>query len=292
MRFREEVTASLEAARGTYIYDACVRDLDDKTSPLDPCGYQRWLRHLLTYCAEHFQTPCRRILDFGSGNGEFTVVLNLMGYDTVGVEVNDRALGLARLLAAENDLDDRRFVKGVDRRLPFPDAHFDIALMISSLEHIDDSALQWIVPELARVCDGPVCVQVPSAMKLSDDHTGLKFVPWMPAWAARLYIGMRGPRYRYLTSQSGEWDVVYRNLDEVERAFSSRYEMHLLPREQSFPPCGPEHAVLDLRKSIQVGSRTVSLRVPLLWRRLKRLSGKRTEHFLPYYNVVFVKRCA
>jgi ubiquinone/menaquinone biosynthesis C-methylase UbiE len=289
-RFRAEVLAALEPARGTYIYEACLRDLDEKTSPEDPCGYRAWLSGVVDHCVKRREARTVRILDLGCGNGEFTVMLRLLGYDATGLDVNDRSLRLARLLASENGLPPESFVKGVAGRLPFDDKSFDLVTMISSLEHIEDATLAWLVPELARVCNGAVFVQVPSSMKVSDDHTGLRFVPWMPAPMASLYIALRGPRYRYLVSESARWDVVYRDLEQIERAFSSRFTMALAPRENSYPPCSPERAVLDVRKVLKLGRSSLTLRLPIPWRRLKRAAGTRIEHFYPYYNLVFARK--
>src|SRR5688572_18579608 len=85
--FRAEVLAALEPARGTYIYEACLRDLDDKTSPEDPCGYRAWLSGVVDHCARQREARTVRILDLGCGNGEFTVMLNLLGYDATGLDV-------------------------------------------------------------------------------------------------------------------------------------------------------------------------------------------------------------
>jgi SAM-dependent methyltransferase len=215
--------------------------------------------------------------------------MNLLGYDAIGLDVNDRSLRLARLLAKENDLPDDRFVKASRQALPFEDDSFDVVALISSLEHIDDPTLSWLVPELARVCRGVVFIQVPSAMKVSDDHTGLKFVPWMPAAIAAMYVALRGKRYRYLISESSKWDVIYRNLNQIERRFKPRFSMHMVPAAHAYPPCTPGDAVFDVRKILRVGPVSVTIRIPLLFRHFRRAAGTRIEHFFPYYNVVFRK---
>lgn len=291
-QFRREVLASLEPARGTYIYEAAVRDLDEKTAGDDPCGYQRWLAGLLEYCRRECGVDRLRILDLGSGNGELTVLMNLMGYDAIGLDVNDHGLRLARILAAENGISPDRFVKGRDAGLPFDTRSFDVVTMISSLEHIDDTTLSWLVPELARICRGLVIVQVPSPMKVSDDHTSLKFVPWMPGGLARRYVALRGGRYRYCISESGNWDVVYRDFSRIEALFKDHFSIRFLPREHSYPPCGPEDAVFSVANRICLGRTSVNVRVPIPWRILKRMAGAPIEHFYPYYNLALTKQCA
>src|SRR5688500_10906547 len=288
--FRKEVLGSLEAARGTYIYDAARRDLDEKTAADDPCGYRRWLAGLAGHVKRTLGVDTLRVLDVGCGNGELTVLLNLLGIDALGLDVDERSLRLARILACENGIPPSRFMKGEPGRLAFGDDAFNLVTLISSLEHIDPPTLVWLVPELARVCEGIVFVQVPSPMKVSDDHTGLRFVPWMPAALARRYVALRGARYRYLISGSARWDVVYRDLAEIERAFAPHFAMSFVPVEHSYPPCAPADAVLDLRKRVSLGGGGFPLRVPIPWRRLQLACGRRSEHFYPYYNLAFRRR--
>lgn len=278
--------ASLSDAQGTYIYDAVVRDLNDKTSSADPCGYRAWLGGLLPYLINHFHLHGKRVLDVGCGAGELTTMMNMLGYDAVGLDVHERALSLARTLARENGIPPGRFVLVRGSKLPFPDASFDIVTMISCLEHMGDEALSALVPELRRVCRGVIFIQVPSPMKISDDHTGLRFVPWMPGWMARPYIALRGRRYRYAISESGTWDVVYRTLRQIRRRFAG-LEMELIPPLHSFPACDASSAVLNIRKTVSIGAIQFELRIPLLHRRLARRLGAQLENFYPYYNVVF-----
>ena len=289
-RFRKEVLSTLEPARGTYIYEASVRDLNEKTSPEDPCGYGSWLRGLIEYARRILELTEMRILDLGCGHGEFTVMMNLMGYDAMGLDVSDESLRLARILADENGIAPGRFVKGENGKLPFDDKSFDLVVMISSLEHISDATLSWLVPELDRVCRGIVFVQVPSAMKISDDHTGLKFVPWLPPRVASAYIALRGRRYRYWISESHEWDVTYRDLRTIENRFAKHFSMSIVPPEHSYPPIGQRDAVLDVKKRIDLGAFSFSVRIPLVTRYLQKAMGARIEHFYPYYNVAFRNR--
>jgi hypothetical protein len=208
------------------------------------------------------------------------------------VDVNRGAGGRARIHGAEKGVDPGRFVEGGEGALAFASDSFDIVLMISALEHIDDATLAWMVPELARVCGGVVFVQVPSPMKVTDDHTGLRWVPWMPTGIARAYVAMRGARYRYAVSRSTGWDVRYRALPAIERRFAARFDMAIVPPEHSFPPCGPEDAVLALRRRVRLGRREIRVSLPLVHRQLQVALGRRRADFYPYYNLAFRRRCA
>jgi ubiquinone/menaquinone biosynthesis C-methylase UbiE len=289
-QFRAASLAALSHARGTYIYDASVRELENKTSPSDPSGYSSWLSGLLAYCANTFQMHSPKILDLGCGAGEFTVIMNQLGYTAIGADVNQQSLSLARILASENWVREEIFFHVPAKTLPFDDDSFDIVTLISALEHIDNSAMKWLVPEIARVCRGIVFIQVPSSMKVSDDHTGLKFVPWLPSRIAAFYIALRGPRYRYLISESKRWDVMHRNLRQIKALFSSEFDFHMVPPAHSFPNCGPGDAVLDLRKTVHLGRIALAIRFPLLLRYFRKAMGEEIEFFYPYYNVIFAKR--
>lgn len=289
--FKQEVVASLEHAKGTYIYEACIRDLSDKTDDHDPCGYRAWLSNVLELIRERHALKSMRVLDFGCGNGEFTVMLNKMGYDATGLDVNERCIRLARVLADENDVPMNRFALLNGNTLPFEENSFDVVLMISCLEHMTDKALELLIPEIHRVCRAALFVQVPSSMKVSDDHTSLRFVPWMPAALASAYVTCRGRRYRYLIAGSGQWDVVYRNLYQIERKFSSRFSMELAPAECSYPHGSANSPVMHVRGKLRIGRSSIELKLPLLHRKVALMLGRPIEYFYPYYNLLLRKKC-
>src|SRR5262245_45754770 len=152
-QFLEAVRTSLAPAKGTYIYEACIRNYLEKTSPTDSSGYVRWLSRLLPYLSKQYSLRGNRVLDFGCGTGELTVLMTLLGCDATGIDVHAKDIRLAKILANENGLSESIFVCSEDEKsLPFEDNSFDIITMISVLEHMTDDALKRLVPELARIC--------------------------------------------------------------------------------------------------------------------------------------------
>lgn len=286
--FKAAVLGDLAYAKGTYVYDAIVRDLVEKTSEGDPCGYWSWLDGLFIYLVQAYGLSNCKIMDLGCGSGGLTVVMNLLGYEATGVDVDEAQLAYARLLARDNGIPAERFVLCKGSHLPFDDSSFDVITMFSCLEHMDDATLTSLLPELRRISRGVIFVQVPSPMKVTDDHTGLRFVPWMPRWLAQLYISLRGARYRYVISQSKTWDVEYRTLRQIQRRFEG-FKMDLVPPEHSFPQCRDSDAVMDLKKEIHLSSFRIKIRIPLIHRRLAVRWGERIQHFYPYYNLAFRK---
>jgi SAM-dependent methyltransferase len=101
---------------------------------------QRYRRWLLRYVDAR---PGMRLLDIASGRGYFLEPAIESGIDAWGVD---------RSLAALREVPRRvrgRVVLGDGQALPFPDASFDRATNVGSLEHFDDPALG--VRETARV---------------------------------------------------------------------------------------------------------------------------------------------
>jgi SAM-dependent methyltransferase len=66
-----------------------------------------------------------RVLDLACGTGRIAIPLAAKGFDVAGLDISERALGVARAVAPELDL--RR---GDLRDLPWPDASFDAAINV------------------------------------------------------------------------------------------------------------------------------------------------------------------
>lgn len=291
-QFLEELRTKLRPVQGTFIHDACIRASLEKTNPHDSSGYVRWLQRLFDFLIEHKNVSGRRTLDFGCGTGELTVLMKLLGFESIGLDVHLEDIQLAQSLAGENGLPADMFVWNENRRLPFPDESFDIVTMISVLEHLDDQTLAALVPELARVCKGVLFLQAPSSARLRDDHTGLRFVPSMPHWFAKAYIAARGRKYRYPISSSGTWDVHYRNLDEILSLFGKYFHWSFAPPGCSYPEPSNDDSITRLGKHFQLANRNVFFAVPLPWRRLRINRGYPKEAYYPYLNLILKPRTA
>lgn len=286
-KFLQAALEYMEPYKGTYIYDAIVRDFREKTEQVD-AGYGRWLQRMLTFIEERYNLIGKQILDFGCGTGELTVRMRSFGYDVYGLDVHRRHLELAKILAEENGFSKEMFILNRSNKLPFDDNSVDIVTMFSVLEHLDDETLSWLLPELNRVCRGIVYVLAPNRLKPVDDHTGLKFVPWMPRWLAIRYVNMRGKKHGYFISQSKSWDVYYRSFSRIITLWTRQgFILNLPPDEVIYPPLDKASPITRIGKHFRIGRRSIFIGIPLPYKLMIKL-GYPKQVFYPYLNLIFI----
>lgn len=288
-RFRKAVLDYLSPAKRIKLYDLLIRDHLEKLDLID-AGYGCWLQRLLPHLVNRYGLQGKRVLDLGCGTGELTVRMNLLGFETMGIDVHGKAVDLAKILAVENGLPETTFVKSNTEGLPFAENSFDIVTMFSVLEHVDDQVLiNKLMPELKRICRGLVYVLAPNKLKVSDDHTGLKFVSWMPKRLAEIYIKARGPEYRYFISASGFWDVSYRTLGRISSLFQHDFLLDFPSEEVIYPPLDKAPMITRIGKNVRIGDRKIFIGLPIPWKLMVRM-GYPKEAFYPYLNLVAIPR--
>lgn len=288
--FLKAAKKHLEPLRGTYIYDAITRDYLQKTSGANS-QYGIWMKSLLIYLTQKYGFPTEPyILDFGCGTGELTVLMNYLGFNATGIDVHDKHLYLAKILARENGIDDNKFILNNTNTLPFEDDSFDIITMFVVLEHLSNETLKEILPELKRVCRGVLYVLVPNKLQITDDHTGLRFLPWMPRWLATLYLKTRGRKHQYFISEDGSWDVHYRTFGFIKDLFEDQgFILNFPPDDAIFPSLDIAPPISRVGKKIMLKGKSVYIGVPLPYKIMLRL-GYPKQAFYPYLNLVFVAK--
>ena len=288
-KFLKAALEYMEPLKGTYIYNPVVRDFYEKTDQLN-AGYGSWLERLLMFTTQRYNIKGKHILDLGCGTGELTVRMNLLGYQAYGLDIHEKHLELAKILAEKNGLSRDILILNRANKLPFSNGDFDIITMFSVLEHIDDNTLSWLLPELQRVCRGLVYILVPNRLKPTDDHTGLRFVPWMPRWLALLYMKMRGKKHRYYISRDGSWDVHYRSLSRIISIFSRQgFILNFPPDEVIFPPLEKTPPITNIGKHLRLGTMKFFVGIKLPAKTMIKL-GYPKQAFYPYLNLIFVPR--
>ena len=107
----------------------------------------------LTPSLLNFQ-PGERILDIGCGSGNHLLIFNKLGLDISGVDASPYMVSMAR-----ERLGDRCSLKtGTAEDLPFEDNEFDLAVLINTLEFLDDP--QQALREAGRVAKRKVFIGV------------------------------------------------------------------------------------------------------------------------------------
>ena len=116
-----------------------------------------------------------KILDIGCGTGNFAGQLVAEGVEAIGIDPGEDAIRAATAAVPQ-----ATFLEGVAEALPFDNATFDISMMINSLHHVPEMAMQAALGEAARVVgpNGVVIIVEPlptgnffSALRLIEDET-------------------------------------------------------------------------------------------------------------------------
>jgi len=291
-KFLRAAIEYIEPMRGTHIHQAICRDYMEKTGRTDS-SYGSWLSNVLPYLSSRYRLLGKRVLDFGCGTGELTVRMRTLGYEAYGLDLHEKHLSLAGILAAENDVPPEAFIlnKGAGAphpKLPFPDQSFDIVTLFSVLEHLSDANLRTLLPELRRVCRGIIYVLVPNRLKPVDDHTGLQFICWFPRCVAVPYVRLRGFARGYHISVDATWDVynrTFRRIKSILRPFGFRIDF--IPDDFIFPPL--QDALTRLTRRVSILGKTVTLSLPTPWNRLLNW-GSPPQALYPYLNMAWVPR--
>ena len=79
-----------------------------------------------------------RVLDVGCGPGSITVGLSGFAHRVTGVDMDDEEFAGARGHLARHHVDNVAFVPGSIYQLPFADSSFDVCVLLSMLETLDD----------------------------------------------------------------------------------------------------------------------------------------------------------
>lgn len=124
------------------------------------------------YCSK-FIPKGGKILDIGSGMGDFLRAMRALGFDAYGVETNPERI-------FEN------VVRASAESMPFPDNRFDFVNCAEVTEHVNDP--QKVCQEIFRVLkpSGRCYISFHNRWGIYDYHYNLYFINWMPrVWAER-----------------------------------------------------------------------------------------------------------
>lgn len=192
------------------------------------------------------------IIELGCGNARMarTLLERHPGCQVTGVEVDERQH--AKNLAAPHDR--LQFIAAGAEAIPFPDAQFDLALMLKSLHHVPMPAMARALDEIARVLrpGGHLYVSEPiydgalnEVIRLFNDE-GVVRAAAQAAVDAALSTG----KWQQVAERRFDMPVSYKDFAEFEqRMMRPTYADHRLDDAKiaavakAFAPhCGPDGA--------------------------------------------------
>lgn len=125
----------------------------------------------------------KKIIEVGSGRGEFLTAMKLRGYDIVGIEPDpykhEVMLGV-------------KAIKASGEEIPFDNETFDFLYCNNVIEHCKDPIK--LLEESYRVLkpSGLAYFTVINRFAFRDPHYHLNFLNWLPRRFAEKYIELRG----------------------------------------------------------------------------------------------------
>jgi len=143
----------------------------------------------------------KRLLDVGSGWGEFLVEAHKEMAATYGIEPDEELLEITDLLLRAEDISEKVIVeKGYAEKIPFQDGSFDIVLCCHVLEHVQD--VKKSIQEMMRVLkkDGYFYLVCPNYLYPAEAHYKIGWFPLLPKPLAKVYLRLRGRNPHFIDS--------------------------------------------------------------------------------------------
>lgn len=181
-----------------------------------------------------------KVLDWGSGRGEYVAWLRDAGYDAFGAEIRPAAAERGRDLLSARGYSLDHIIKRIDRhcRTDLPDGFFHFIFTHYVLEHVADIAT--VTREIARLTAPGGCGfhVYPGKLRPIEPHLFMPFVHWLPkgvfrklAIRACVTCGIE-PRWAWLESTNAQrkaqayhdfcvQETFYRSFREVRGSFKS-----------------------------------------------------------------------
>lgn len=146
---------------------------------------------ILRRLEKHVVIKGKRILDIGSGMGDF--ILACYNHEAIpcGIEPNHEHVDFAKSWFKDNKAEiDLRIAKGEE--LPFKEDTFDIASCINVLEHVSNP--DAVVREIVRVLKpgGIFFLMAPNYMFPREPHYSVFYPPFLPKRLAKIYLKIIG----------------------------------------------------------------------------------------------------
>lgn len=122
---------------------------DSKTWYAELGKEMRFSENHINFCQRY---AGKRILDFGCATGDYCLELGRLGFECLGVDINEEYIKIARQRGVE-----ARLIKD---HLPFGDKSFDTVIIFELLEHVRNPG--EILEETKRVAKKNILITVPN----------------------------------------------------------------------------------------------------------------------------------
>lgn len=233
-----------------------------------------FLRYLEAFRNERgLQKHQVRVLDWGCGRGQATILLERLGYDVMGADIDEVSIRNGRAFYGDPKAGTERLrLLDAGGRLDVPDGTFDFVFSETVLEHIAD--LDAVVRELHRLMATPSSSLhvFPARRGIVEDHLYMPFIHWLPKnrlrkWAMYPYVALgvephweeeslRAKVQRYYDYSLQH--TFYRRPQDLRRAFAGfGFEVDFVaarhPRVANHALLGPLARVATLRQVLDAG---------------------------------------
>jgi SAM-dependent methyltransferase len=137
--------------------------------------------HLIEIVKQNFRSEDQKLLDFGCGKGDLSLIFSKIGYDVFGFDLCPKNIAIAKRLAQQYEMTGRtHFDVSVAEKLDYPADYFDVIVGTDILHHVE---ISQALSECSRVLkDGGLAifhepVRVPAFDVLRETRLGKWLVP-------------------------------------------------------------------------------------------------------------------
>lgn len=135
--------------------------------------------HTIGIVKQNFRSGSQRLLDFGCGRGESSIIFSSIGYEVFGFDLSPNNILTAKRLGQKYEMTKRtHFSVGVAERLDYADRYFDVVVGFDILHHVN---ISQALTECSRVLKvgGLAIFHEPIRVPLLDTLRETRFGRWL-----------------------------------------------------------------------------------------------------------------
>ena len=251
-----------------------------------PFSYESWLNKLIPSIKKEINmlSSDAIVVDFGCGSGEMVILMRSLGIRAYGYDIYKEEVEIAEKLALSNGFDEALFFsKKEDLFNHLGNQKIAILASFSVLEHLSDQHFLAKLDDFYEYIDGCIFAVVPSKYKITDDHTGLKFLGLFPRSISQLIVSIA--RNQYKLSETGDWDVWYRSISDFKKLSASRnMDLKLVDDSVMYP------SLLEVSRIGESNRISLGGFIEKGYGFLVKLLTRNKENLYPYLNIIIKKR--